>query len=54
MALPLANNTETQWLDIATSRDAVGVGESCFATVFNSSQVRFETEVDMIIVFLRL
>ncbi|XP_070494989.1 trypsin eta-like [Chironomus tepperi] len=38
MALPLANNTETQWLDIATSRDAVGTSGSCFATVFNSSQ----------------
>ncbi|KAL7042685.1 hypothetical protein ACKWTF_001246 [Chironomus riparius] len=38
MALPLANNTETQWLDIATSRDAVGTTESCFATVFNNSQ----------------
>jgi len=38
IALPLANNTETQWLDIATSRDAVGTAGSCFATVFNSSQ----------------
>ncbi|KAG5674305.1 hypothetical protein PVAND_004283 [Polypedilum vanderplanki] len=36
-ALPLANNTEIQWLDIATGSSG-GLNDSCFLTAFNSSQ----------------
>lgn len=36
--LPLGNNSQTQWLDIATSSDALGSDDSCFATIFNSAE----------------
>jgi hypothetical protein len=38
-ALPLANSTEMEWLDIATGN--VGSNESCFLAAFNGSQVRY-------------
>lgn len=41
-ALPLANNVQIQWLDIASSGVGASANDSCFSTVFNaSSQVKF-------------